>query len=449
MTAIIGVLNKTTVALAADSAATITGLKGDKIYNNAHKIFNISPVAPVGAMVYNSSALMGIPWETIIKMYRQQLGRTTYEELEQYADDLLTYLEKFKKYITPEDELNAIAGVALNLSEKAWNTVDTVLTKQYGQEGLSTFNEEDLHSILTKNLVEIVDFAVQSTEEHNIIPGLEQYTFRDFYNKYAKELQSHIRHFFALKGYSISRIVLYDLIRFTYNDIIRLAIHDHWTGLVITGFGEANLFPKLRTYRIGPVINGIILSRETDQCAIGNQQRSYIAAYAQTDVIDTFLDGIDPDLYETVTDELDHAINSFEDQILSAIPTELKEPIQRIIDDRKPALIGDFRDRVDKAKVKYGRQPINQAIELLYKEDLAEMAESMINLTYLKRRVSFGQESVGGPIDVAIITKGEGFIWLKRKLYFKPELNLNYVGSVLNRPVNSLNNPLNHESSPQ
>jgi len=32
-------------------------------------------------------------------------------------------------------------------------------------------------------------------------------------------------------------------------------------------------------------------------------------------------------------------------------------------------------------------------------------------------------ETVGGPIDVAVISKGDGFIWIKRKHYFSPELN--------------------------
>jgi hypothetical protein len=66
------------------------------------------------------------------------------------------------------------------------------------------------------------------------------------------------------------------------------------------------------------------------------------------------------------------------------------------------------------------------AINTLSKEDLAEMAESLIYLTYLKRRFTFTEESVGGPVDVAIITKGDGFIWIKRKHYFRPDLNPHY-----------------------
>lgn len=51
------------------------------------------------------------------------------------------------------------------------------------------------------------------------------------------------------------------------------------------------------------------------------------------------------------------------------------------------------------------------------------MAESLVNLTSFKRKISLDAETVGGPIDVAVISKGDGFIWIKRKHYFKPELN--------------------------
>ncbi len=54
------------------------------------------------------------------------------------------------------------------------------------------------------------------------------------------------------------------------------------------------------------------------------------------------------------------------------------------------------------------------------------MAESLVNLTAFKRKVSDDTETVGGPIDVAIISKADGFIWVKRKHYFAKELNHHY-----------------------
>ncbi len=51
------------------------------------------------------------------------------------------------------------------------------------------------------------------------------------------------------------------------------------------------------------------------------------------------------------------------------------------------------------------------------------MAESLVNLTCFKRRVTLDAETVGGPVDVAVISKGDGFVWVKRKSYFDPGLN--------------------------
>lgn len=55
--------------------------------------------------------------------------------------------------------------------------------------------------------------------------------------------------------------------------------------------------------------------------------------------------------------------------------------------------------------------------------DLALMAKNLVEMTSFKRRVSLDLETVGGPIDVAVISKGDGFIWIERKHYFKRELN--------------------------
>lgn len=49
-----------------------------------------------------------------------------------------------------------------------------------------------------------------------------------------------------------------------------------------------------------------------------------------------------------------------------------------------------------------------------------------MELTALHRRVSTELETVGGEIDVAVISKGDGFIWYKRKHYFDLALNRHF-----------------------
>ncbi len=51
MTAEVVILNRGAVAIAADSAVTV-GVPGRKIYNTANKLFPLSTVEPVAAMVY-------------------------------------------------------------------------------------------------------------------------------------------------------------------------------------------------------------------------------------------------------------------------------------------------------------------------------------------------------------------------------------------------------------
>ena len=76
-------------------------------------------------------------------------------------------------------------------------------------------------------------------------------------------------------------------------------------------------------------------------------------------------------------------------------------------------------------------RPILQSVASLPIEELALLAESMINITSVRRKVALDDNigTVGGPVDVAIISKGDGFIWLKRKHYFDRKYNPQYFYS--------------------
>ena len=59
---------------------------------------------------------------------------------------------------------------------------------------------------------------------------------------------------------------------------------------------------------------------------------------------------------------------------------------------------------------------------------MASLAENLVNITSLRRTYAIdgNQQTVGGPTDVAILSKGDGFVWIKRKHYFSKDLNPNY-----------------------
>lgn len=95
MTSEVVVMNRLAVALAADSAVTAAGHA--KVHNSANKLFMLSKTHPVGIMVYNNAALMSMPWETLIKEYRSQLGDRSFDRLEDYGDDFVRFVEQQAK----------------------------------------------------------------------------------------------------------------------------------------------------------------------------------------------------------------------------------------------------------------------------------------------------------------------------------------------------------------
>lgn len=56
-------------------------------------------------------------------------------------------------------------------------------------------------------------------------------------------------------------------------------------------------------------------------------------------------------------------------------------------------------------------------------QDAIDLAEFLVTTTINYSKFALGPTTVGGPIDIAVITKHEGFKWVKRKHYYNNELN--------------------------
>ena len=83
--------------------------------------------------------------------------------------------------------------------------------------------------------------------------------------------------------------------------------------------------------------------------------------------------------------------------------------------------------------------PVLEAVRFFTPIEMANMAETLVDLESFRNQVTLRSEIVGGPIDVAVITKGDGFIWIKRKHYFQPELNHQFFYNYNQRKANDGN----------
>src|SRR5207302_5067079 len=97
------------------------------------------------------------------------------------------------------------------------------------------------------------------------------------------------------------------------------------------------------------------------------------------------------------------------------------------------ASIAGFKSKMEAFASREFSDPVISAVAALPKDELASMAETLVSLTSFKRKVTMEEETVGGPIDVAVISKGDGFVWIKRKHYFSAELNPHFTTQYFRR----------------
>lgn len=146
----------------------------------------------------------------------------------------------------------------------------------------------------------------------------------------------------------------------------------------------------------------------------------------------TILDGIAPQIQSIYNDSLRQTFNSVIDLLSNIIETKEPTLACQVKSLDKNQFIRLFDILCKQAQVEKYTKPFVNSVASLEKEDLADFAESLIKLTSLKRKVSPDQETVGGPVDVMVISKGDGIIWMKRKHYFDSNLNHNFFSNYYN-----------------
>lgn len=162
------------------------------------------------------------------------------------------------------------------------------------------------------------------------------------------------------------------------------------------------------------------------KCEIGpGGYKALIVPFAQTDVANTVVRSVEDNLRQKFYDTYKDTLQGFKDEIVNQLttakaPKSFVDIFQNLNIEK---YVSDYQKGMDEYILKSYVHPLTDTVAFLDKEDLADMAESLVRMTCLKRHVTTDEETVGGPVDVAIVTKGDGFIWKKRKHYFEPELN--------------------------
>lgn len=428
MTAEIAVYNKLAVSLAADSAVTITGGNTVKINNGAEKLFALSKHHPVGLMVYGAGSLCGVPWEMIIKEYRRQLGEKSYDTVEQYAEKFWKFLCESNHIIPDDIKNNHLEEILLyNVFPGFIQHIQDTHIKDFIEKNNRHPNTSETYNILENACNEFAN-KFNSSKFYEGFDTQDIIRAIDFSTPIAKDACETSLN--QEDGVELPTTLIDALSTMFAQIICRNSPFGTNTGLVIAGYGEKEFFPSILAYDvIGFFGNKLRYSPNLEKSTSGGE--SGVTAYAQEDEVSAFMTGISGELQEFMFPKIEKGT----DNILNDVVERIQQ--SSLSTDESEALVNDIMSFATADWTKTTSEireyilenhvsKVVEMIEFLPKQDLGYMAESLVNLTAFKRKISNDSETVGGPIDVAIISKGDGFVWVKRKHYFDKELNHQY-----------------------
>ncbi|MEC5423325.1 hypothetical protein QGM71_07410 [Virgibacillus sp. C22-A2] len=417
MTAEVVVMNARGAALAADSAVTI---HGKKVYNSADKLFPLTQHHPVGVMVYGSGHFMNVPWETIIKLFGNKLGDQQLDTLGEYADAFLEFLNRneFVELTSTRNEelfIKDFLHSKLNSIHHRCKSMHRDIYLEYQDEKTI----EEIQDIYTQHVEGWLDELVATYHKKELIPPFDETDFNLIGEKYIDTLMEYMKENFA--SFLITKHLFKYALIITFNSLFK-RFDEQYSGVVFVGFGNKELRPATVTLQIERYINGKLKyrkkSKESGQVEVDNL--GYIFGLAQSDMVISFMTGIHEKMEDSLLAHLEENLKQIPNTLTENLKDHFKadtsfEGVEEAMHKELIKLYGEFHQKLYHFKQKEFIAPIMDIVGALPTIELAEMAEVLVNMTSFKKKISESLETVGGPIDVAIITKYDGFTWIKHK----------------------------------
>ena len=212
--------------------------------------------------------------------------------------------------------------------------------------------------------------------------------------------------------------IVEDFLNFVQNLINDDSLPAEWeksTELVFVGYGQKQNYPTLIHKKINRVSNRKLeVDNDSSQIyTIDNENESEIQYYGQTDIIASLIGDV----------RRNELIIDFCRNVSSILHCE-KDRIKKleILNHDTIITMPDYSGKLLSTFDKHysNRERWLESIKGYSLQEMARLAENLVNATELHRKIMFQQESVGGLIDLAVISKADGFQWLNRKSWYEP-----------------------------
>lgn len=414
MTAVIGMMNKKGVALAADSAVTRTRGLDRKVTKNGNKMVRVSDVVPVSVMITGNAAFLYNPWDIVVRKYRMDRGMISHASVEAVMKDIMYYISHNDSFWNPDREQEVLMDLVESFMNRLMRNIDFD-SRQTDNKGKikrpKVFIKETLKSL--RSARKFFESTNDGPEKYDygkfislITPIIDEYLA----NPEEYPFDSEIIQAFKEYGNEIRE----DMLKALYNYVTS---PKGGATLIFSGYGKEEIYPSLIAIDINEGFDHHINWEITQQVNIDDKTPAAICPFAQTDIITALLTGASGDWLNSMDKEIETLYDpqSFLQDIDMA-PFDNEDLLQ--LDAVESNRLSERRRRMIRKMRRDNRISWMKDLEGYDVKSMAELALTLVDLTGLQRILTFQQEGVGGDVDIAVITKTDGFTWLNRKSWY-------------------------------
>lgn len=414
MTSEIAVFNQKAVALAADSAVTLIDRGLVAVRNDQRKLFNLVEGRPIGLMFFGVADVMGHPWEHLIEHYQAKTKPPPLAKVADYAQSFLASLDNLEEFFPrarePDEYKRLLASVFRYLFHFAQYLRDS------GEGDLARAGDGAVLEVAIEKLWR----TYQTREDGSPRPDLPCFP-KDFARtitaEYGQVLEETIAYGFA--SFGLGKQSLQRLRDIGVYCVVKDLFIEDVTGLVFSGFGTDERYPSVVTCYMSAIIGGIAKRGAPIVDTIDGEVRSRIRVFADSEVTNAFIRGIDFNLERRLYGGFRVMMHGLVDQLVEAVPLNDAAARENVRGRFQREFVPKYFEAFHRMIADYQQQvfinPILRVLEIAARNELAETARDLVSLNVFKKRITAQNQTVGGAIDVAVISRDGGFQWWSKQ----------------------------------
>ncbi|TDH60801.1 hypothetical protein E2C06_20095 [Dankookia rubra] len=398
MTAQFAILNREAIVLAADRDPSANGKEAG---TNSRSMFSLGPRNQMAIMVWGKDNFAGVPWTMLVDTFKAEAGRKSFKTVADCGTAFMQLL-KDKRFRSDGAATTTDPKLILHNLEKLCSELP---------EGVATSDAEQIRRLAC------ADF-IADLRNHEQIPGAPSPA--QFLSKINRGLLRNLAK--AMLGAKITPTLLKQIEWISFEAATRKIASGSESGIIIAGYGHTEHFPSVQEYIIDGQCGNFTRSWLRDRHSIdGASARSQILDFSASGGLQTIISGIAPAYVSFIGEAYFELIDKTSNYALGANGSLAGGAVsgQKSECQTKSELLQETLDDLIRLRNKMFTIKLLDHIGNLSKVDLVDLALTLVESASLMTRIFFSTEWNGNLVDLAVISKEDGFVWAGQPIAHK------------------------------